>query len=177
MKRIAFTLLSLLVLCLPVAAGSGQTGPLSVYIVPSGRTLQQRFLFTTTPEFGFLNLQVILTNVSRKPVTIWAQGSSWSHDNMSFAVTHNGVKRLIERAPIGWDSNVARPFTLLPGEHYVFHVGFHDDGWPRNWLPERFSKQVYTIRAKYRIRPEERAKEFGVWTGTVSSTPHDYVIN
>ena len=176
MKRIESTVLVLLVLYMPLAAAP-QSGPLSAYIVPSGRTLQQRYLYTTTPELGFLNLQVILTNVSQKPVTIWAQGSSWSHENMSFEVTRNGVKRHIVREPIGWDSNVPRPFTLLPKEHYVFRVGFHHDGWPRDWLPERFSGQVYTIRAIYRIKPEEPAKEFGVWAGTVSSIPLDFVIN
>ena len=177
MKAIAFAaLLVALPFCTFAAGERPGAGPLSVYIVPNARTPQSRLLYRTVPELGVLAFDVILTNTSAKPLTIWAQGSSWSHSNISFELARAGGKRLISRRSVAWDANAPHPYTLLPKEHYVFHIRFGDETWPLDWLPEGGSKTSYTIRAIYQVESDDRAKEFHIWTGTVSSTPCDFII-
>ena len=148
--------------------------PLAVRIVPAANgDAQARSIDLSQDKAHF---DVVLTNVSDKPVRLWKEWCSWGYFCLSFEV-QDGTGKLtaVRKTPRGWDKNFPSFQTLQPGSNMVFEVNFGSD-WENPVLPEKGKSIQVKMRAVYEIPPDDEAKKAEVWTGKVASPEEAYVI-
>lgn len=144
--------------------------PLTVRIVPTqyhektGRTISGDF-------------QVVLTNVSDRPVRLWREWCSWGYFSLSFVVTgEDGKSVAVRKKSRGWDKNYPDATIVPPGDHFVFRVSFDDAIWQDSPLPERGRSRTVQLKAEYAVESDEQSEKLGVWTGRASSPEDRFTI-
>ena len=116
------------------------------------------------------HFHVVITNTSKAPIRLFDEVYSWGRYNLSFEITDpSGRRRLVTRTTRPYHKNFPRHFIVGPGEHFVRAVNFADGTWKNFPLPKTGRNMTLRMRAIFQIKPDEASKEFGVWTGTVSS--------
>jgi hypothetical protein len=144
-------------------------------IVPTGRREVDRpviELYRASSHF-----HVVVTNVSGEPVRLWKEWCSWGYFNLSFVATAEGGRPVtVVKQPRGWDKNYPDWEVVPPGGHHVREVTFDPATWPDVPLPEPNRSKPVRMKAVFSIRPDNEAKEHGVWTGQVSSPEELYTI-
>lgn len=158
-----------------LAGAADAPAPLQVEIIPNHSANGKKSFTWFSPEAGTLVFDVLFTNISSSPVTVWEQNCSWGFRCLYFELVRDGKRRNLVRSRIDWDDNRPSPFTLAPQEHFVFHVRFGDGTWPTDWI----SEGPIVLRAIYQIDPlDDFAAKIApeVWVGTVSSKPADFTI-
>jgi hypothetical protein len=123
------------------------------------------------------HFNVVLTNITEKPVTVWKEWSSWGYFCLSFQLTDDSGKptRVFKKSRV-WFANAPDPMTIPPGDLAIFDVSFNPSEW--EGLPPLKPGEIQRVRmvAVYEVTPSKEADEMGVWVGTVSSTDHTYQI-
>ena len=149
--------------------------PLAVRIVPTrhhekiGRTIE---LYQPSQHFD-----VVVTNVSGRPVRLWREWCSWGYFSLSFVVTgEDGKSVAVRKKPRGWFKNYPDATIVPPGDHLVFEVSFDDATWQDPPLPERGRSRTVKLKAEYAVGSDERSEELGVWTGRASSPEDRFTI-
>lgn len=168
---------ALLGLTIP-ADGPGDDGPapsLSVRIVPTSfRERIGRVIELYRPSQHF---QVVVTNVSAKPVRLWREWCSWGYFGLSFVVTDgDGNPVVVKKRARSWPKNYPDWTTLEPGDHMVFEVSFDEPIWQDAPMPEPGNSRPVRMKAVYEVRVDDETKEHEVWTGRVSSPEADYTV-
>lgn len=148
---------------------------LAVRIVPSryhetgGRAIE---LYQPSQHFD-----VVVTNVSDRPVRLWREWCSWGYFSLSFVVTgEDGKSVTVSKKPRGWDKNYPDATILPPGDHMVFEVTFDDAIWQNSPLPERGRSRAVKLKAEYAVGGDKDAEKLGVWTGRQSSPEEPFTI-
>jgi len=113
---------------------------------------------------------VIVTNSSDKPQRIWREWCSWGYFGLTFEFTdESGKKWVAEKKGQIWTFNFPDWWTLEPHESLVIDVYFADTNtWVGFPLPNNGSQTV-TMQAVFEFKPDNEARQHGVWTGRVVS--------
>ncbi|MDR3401633.1 MAG: hypothetical protein P4L99_03960 [Chthoniobacter sp.] len=125
------------------------------------------------------HFHVVLTNVSNEPKRLFQEWCSWGYSALSFEITDEHGKTWIARkGPNGWTMNYPAYWTVPPQECFVIDVYFADHQiWQDQfWLPPGHPTGRVTLKAIYRVQPDESSTKFGVWTGTSTSKPVECLI-
>lgn len=138
------------------------------------------------------HFNVVITNKTDGDLRLWETLNSWGYFNLSFDVLDDDGKVVgsISKKPRGWTVNGPTWLTLEPGGHFTLEIDFDPEIWiwrtdvggnkpafipflaMANTTPEFDSK----LRAVFRILPDVKSIEHNIWTGTVRSTPDNFVI-
>ena len=148
---------------------------LAVRIVPTrhqekiGRTIE---LYQPTQHFD-----VVVTNVSDRPVRLWREWCSWGYFSLSFVATgEDGKSVAVRKKPRGWDRNYPDATIVNPGDHFIFEVSFDDAIWQDSPLPEKSRSRTVRLKAEYAVEGDVQSEKLGVWTGRVSSPEARFTI-
>jgi hypothetical protein len=89
---------------------------------------------------------------------------------LTFELTDEAGKSwTVKKKDREWTKNSPDWWSLEPRENLVLDVDFADsDAWEGFPRPVNGS-QVVSVRAVYEIKPDKFSKEYGVWTGKITS--------
>jgi hypothetical protein len=154
---------------------SAQMSLLAVRVVPTSyREKTGRAIELYRPSQHF---HVVVTNVSDEPIRLWREWCSWGYFNLSFEVTNgDGRPIAVRKRDRAWDKNYPDWEIIPPGGHQVWDVTFDPTTWKDSPLPETPGSRAVSMRAIYGIRPDKETKEYGIWTGQVSSPEESYKL-
>jgi hypothetical protein len=122
-----------------------------------------------------LCLHVLVANVSKEDVYVWAEGNSAGHGILSFEVTGpDGTRTVVKRTPRIWTKNVLRLEKLAPGGYHVRAVEYDAlPGKDREWEPFPFgpkdSRVEVTLRAVFEQPKIDSDSKLAVWGGRAVS--------
>jgi beta-lactamase regulating signal transducer with metallopeptidase domain len=138
------------------------------------------------------HFNVVVTNLTKRDLRLWETWNSWGYFNLSFDVLDDkgNVVNSIVKKPRGWTVNGVTWITVKPGEHFTLRVDFDPDEWiwggdigsnfpvyiPYLVMMDREPEFNVRLRAVFKIIPDWETIEHNVWTGTVRSTPDNFVI-
>lgn len=119
---------------------------------------------------------VVITNVSDKPLRIWAQWCSWGNRSIQFQLEGaDGTKTSAVSAVMAWTMNFPDFYELKPGESSVTDIAFTDSYlWSGFTLPKDQKTTKLSMRVILSIHPDEDGKRLNVWNGTVQSEMNTY---
>jgi hypothetical protein len=132
------------------------------------------------------HIDVVLRNISTKPVNIWAEDNSAGYNNLHLEITPEdqgaGARTIIiERVIRMWTRNMIHLETLMPGDSVVREVHFVNNnpiiGFAyRNFPPMNAGlSHTYKIRAVFQSPGGQGFNHSGqVWAGTATSPAQDY---
>jgi hypothetical protein len=122
------------------------------------------------------HFDVLLRNVSDKPLNIWQDDNSWGYYALNFELMdESGKKWVVTKIPVAFHANAPSFWTLKPNETLVIDVCFTDDqksdwqkwkGFPHN--------QTVSMRAIFETQEDGFSKEYSVWTGCAVSEWNKY---
>ena len=149
----------------------------SVQIVPTSSNARiGRWLELS--DDGGTHFHVVLTNVSKEPISLWKEWCSWGYFDLSFeARDSTGKVVVISKKPRGWLKNFPCPVELAASEHWVVDVRLEPAIWQNSPLSDDSGKATIRLKAIYEIREDKESKEAKVWTGRVSSPELEYTIS
>lgn len=159
--------------------------PFTLHIVPSsyptGRTPYSSI--SIGEMYFYRSFDVVLTNVSDKPLRVWESWNSWGWKNLSFEITlSNGQVIYTEQTDAHlWTKNVPSWEQIPPNRHYVFRVNFQpmkQGGVWDNSILEYVNESTTKckIKAIYEICQSDELYEENVWMGRVESEEEEYLV-
>jgi hypothetical protein len=108
---------------------------------------------------------IVITNLSRDPVTIWREWCSWGYGALTFDVRlSDGTITKIEKIAGIWDRNFPDPYLIPPNGHSVIQVSLKGK-W--SGLPE--TAHGIDIQAHFEIPVDPEQERYKVWSGKISS--------
>jgi hypothetical protein len=122
------------------------------------------------------HFDVVVTNVSDKPVRLWREWCSWGYFSLSFLVTGEDGKPVVVRKDHlrAWTKNFADASTVAPGGQMGFEVKFDDRVWQDFPLPAKGQSRSVLLKAVYAVTSDHWSEKCGVWTGQVSSPERQF---
>jgi hypothetical protein len=123
------------------------------------------------------HFNVVVTNISDKPVRLWREWCSWGYFALSFVVTDEaGKAAVVKKSPRDWDKNYPDWTELAPGDSMVFEVTFAEGTWTNSPLPAKNASLKVRMKAAFEVREDGQSKKLNVWTGKVESPELSYTI-
>ena len=188
-----------------LVASSGQVSPIAPVplavsiVIPDGISGDAIVLGDRSYHFD-----VVIQNVSNRPVRLWSYNCSWGFDNVSLQVLAINGKRLskpilLTRGVTEWTANMPTPRVLPPHGIVVQEIHLYSDGqkvppgeagklpdgvytlpggdvYINFPLPKRGEREQVEMRAFFDIPTDVWAKQDGIWTGRVTSAVNDYTV-
>jgi hypothetical protein len=127
---------------------------------------------------------VLITNVSNKPVRLWQEWNSWGYYCLQIEiVTRNGTRHLLKKKPTGFTRNFPEFIELPTGQSVVWHVDLNPTEWEDlSWFPKYMSVRA-KIRAVFKIEKTGTGPgdafdtdHWGIWTGQAVSPSYDFTL-
>jgi hypothetical protein len=146
------------------------------------------------------HLHVAIQNVSTQPIRIWNENNSWGSGNLTLEISAIGRRQLLPpikvvRNVTVWFSNdftftilppgemILREITLdVPNNHHGAQAPTRRwpyKGFPLEAINEPNSSGInsFQMRAVFAIEQDGLSIKEEVWTGSVASPEHTYVLN
>jgi len=137
------------------------------------------------------HFNVVLRNISRRPLRLWGEENSWGFYNLRLEITglDDKVQKPISvrRGPVGWGGNGPRYVVLPPGEMLVREIelaltaedgkvtstarSYYNFPFPADLMERKIQLVVY-----YTVEPSDEAKTNGVWTGMIATPRTDILF-
>ena len=111
---------------------------------------------------------------------MWRPGCSWGWENVAFVIEDgDGGARRIVRRERPWPKNAPLPYSLKPGEHFVWSVNLFDGTWAYDAregsaLDSASWRRKARMKVVYLVVPADESKKWGVWTGEAESAYEEY---
>ena len=154
--------------CVGANGGAGVAAPKLRVMLALPEHFGERSIILREPKTDAIN--VVIENISDKPLNVWNEWCSWGRQNLAFEITDAaGKKQVIERAMTDYLKNYPDYLTLAPGDAWILPALIRSGDWPGFPEPRPNSEARLTLRALYRINPDADTKKLGVWTGEVAS--------
>jgi hypothetical protein len=121
------------------------------------------------------HFHVILTNKSATFQKMWKESNSWGYSAIHFEMIDEADKKsVIMKKERSWRKNTPSFWLIGSGEMLVYDVFFGSGEWMGVRSGMR-GKRV-KLRAIVKVTDEEKAREYGVWTGEVRSPVLEAVL-
>jgi hypothetical protein len=121
------------------------------------------------------HFHVILTNKSAAPQKMWKESNSWGYSAIQFEMTDEADKKsVIMKKERAWRKNTPSFWLIGSGEILVYDVYLGSGEWMD--VPSGMRDKRVKLRAIVKVTDEEKAQEYGVWTGEVRSPILDAVL-
>ncbi len=158
------------------AAEPAEVAALAVRIVPTSYGEKDRRAVIDL-RGASAHFHVVVTNVSREPIRLFKEWSSWGYFNLSFQLTDEaGSSVNVEKMQRAWTRNYPDWETIPPGGHHLREVTFDPTDWAGLPPPDAHRRKAVRMKAIYDIQPDWDTKEHGVWTGHISSPEESYEL-
>lgn len=196
-KWVPWIFIAALGIAIAAYAGDGGEGDFELSIALPGIGYQpnekaRRFVPYDGPESHF---HVLVRNVADSARRLWPEGFSEGYRCLWFTFDDHDRKWQVRKNGIAFwgGENVPRYYVLEPGETLTLDVFPGSKEWaaytvtPEGtnlWrsgahgfpIPEPGQVRTLKTKAFFSIRSSREAKEYGVWTGTVSSVEYECVF-
>lgn len=150
---------------------SAETGTDSIWKLSIAAPKADRVLSITLDSTE--HFHVVLENISKVSKKFWKDSNSWGYSVLTFEITDkSGAKSIIRKRPRNWRKNFPGFWEIGQGEQVIYNISLTNGEW--DFFIHKGSKgKLFEIQAIIDVPDDNKAREFGVWTGQIKSPVYE----
>jgi hypothetical protein len=131
--------------------------------------------------YGF-KFFVVVENVSKADLYVWAESNSAGDSTLSFEATGpDGIKTIIKRIPIDYAKNIIRAERVAPGGYHVRAIEYDTlpgktPRWENFPFGAKESRREVTLRAFFEQPKKDLGEKLAIWSGKAVSEAYKVIL-
>lgn len=122
-------------------------------------------------------INVVLSNLTHKPIRFWSVSCSWGYANLSLEFKDaGGHEWQATKTPRPWYRNVPSTHQLADGESAVFAIKLSTELWQNLPVWKEHAGQTMQMRVRFDVPEEDQARKHAVWTGALRTVFSSYQV-